>query len=95
MRGRPKVASARGSGRRRQASRALRLDLLRGQWNRLPRRVRAPALPTTVIILAFLYPYYNESLPDIPVFGSFPSVDTAVTMLIFIMMAPTRSWPWD
>ena len=65
----------------------LRLDELRKQWNRLPKRVRGAALTTVVIVLAFLYPYYNESLPDIPVFGSFPSVDTAVTMTIFIMMA--------
>jgi branched-chain amino acid transport system permease protein len=68
-------------------SKSLRLDVVRAQWRRLPRRVRSAALPTTVILLAFLYPYYNESLPDIPVFGSFPSVDTAVTMTIFIMMA--------
>jgi branched-chain amino acid transport system permease protein len=65
----------------------LRLDTLRAQWRRLPRRVRGAALPTTVIALAFLYPYYRDSLPDIPVFGTFPSVDTAVTMVIFIMMA--------
>ena len=68
-------------------SKMLRLDVIRAQWRRLPRRVRAVALPATVIVLAFLYPYYNESLPDIPIFGSFPSVDTAVTMTIFIMMA--------
>jgi branched-chain amino acid transport system permease protein len=68
-------------------SKSLRLDVVRAQWRRLPRRVRSAALPTTVIVLAFLYPYYNESLPNIPVFGSFPSVDTAVTMTIFIMMA--------
>jgi branched-chain amino acid transport system permease protein len=68
-------------------SETLRLDVLRAQWNRLPKRVRGPAIPALVIVLAFLYPYYNESLPDIPVFGSFPSVDTAVTMTIFIMMA--------
>jgi branched-chain amino acid transport system permease protein len=68
-------------------SETLRLDVLRAQWNRLPRRVREPAFPALVILLAFLYPYYQESLPQIPVFGSFPSVDTAVTMTIFIMMA--------
>ena len=71
----------------RRLSETLRLDVLRARWNRLPRRIRGPALPALVILLAFLYPYYNESLPDIPVFGSFPSVDTAVTMTIFIMMA--------
>jgi branched-chain amino acid transport system permease protein len=70
-----------------RVSELLRLDVVRAQWTRLPRRVRRAALPTTVIVLAFLYPYYNESLPDIPIFGSFPSVDTAVTMTIFIMMA--------
>jgi branched-chain amino acid transport system permease protein len=81
------VASSRASGWRRRASDTLRVDALRAQWNRLPRRVRAPAFPALVIVLAILYPYYNESLPDIPIFGSFPSVDTAVTMTIFIMMA--------
>src|SRR5918995_2543638 len=70
-----------------RVSNALRLDVVRAQWRRLPRRVRSATLPTVVIVLAFLYPYYNESLPDIPIFGSFPSVDTAVTMTIFIMMA--------
>jgi branched-chain amino acid transport system permease protein len=70
-----------------RVSELLRFDVIRAQWRRLPRRVRRAALPTTVIVLAFLYPYYNESLPDIPVLGSFPSVDTAVTMTIFIMMA--------
>jgi branched-chain amino acid transport system permease protein len=68
-------------------SELLRLDVLRTQWNRLPRRVRAPAFPALVILLAFLYPYYREYLPDIPLFGPFPTVDTAVTMTIFIMMA--------
>ncbi len=70
-----------------RASELLRFDVIRAQWRRLPRRVRSAALPTTVIVLAFLYPYYHDSLPNIPVFGEFPSVDTAVTMTIFIMMA--------
>jgi branched-chain amino acid transport system permease protein len=72
---------------RHRASDALRLDAVRARWNRLPRRVRSAALPTVVIVLAFLYPYYRESLPEIPLFGPFPTVDTAVTMTIFIMMA--------
>jgi branched-chain amino acid transport system permease protein len=70
-----------------RVSKTLRLDVLRAQWNRLPRRVRAPAFPALVILLAFLYPYYQELLPEIPLFGPFPTVDTAVTMTIFIMMA--------
>jgi branched-chain amino acid transport system permease protein len=72
---------------RRRVSELLRFDAIGAQWRRLPRRVRSAALPTTVIVLAFLYPYYREALPDIPLFGPFPTVDTAVTMTIFIMMA--------
>jgi branched-chain amino acid transport system permease protein len=81
------VVSARTSQWRQRISAALRLDVLRARWNRLPRRVRGPVLPATVILLAFLYPYYREYLPEIPLFGPFPTVDTAVTMTIFIMMA--------
>jgi branched-chain amino acid transport system permease protein len=58
-----------------------------GAWNRIPPRLRRYVLPTVVIVLAFLYPYYVEGLPQIPIFGDFPTVDTAVTMLIFMMMA--------
>ncbi len=72
---------------RSRASDALRLDAVRTQWRRLPRRVRSAALPTVVIVLAFLYPYYLDYLPEIPLIGPFPTVDTAVTMTIFIMMA--------
>ncbi len=44
-------------------------------------------VPLTVIVLAFLYPFYQPDLFDVVIFGNFPSVDTGVTMLIFIMMA--------
>src|SRR5215217_7317316 len=44
-------------------------------------------VPITVMILAFLYPFYQPDLFEMPIFGEFPSVDTGVTMLIFIMMA--------
>jgi len=44
-------------------------------------------VPLTVIVLAFLYPFYQPNLFDVVIFGNFPSVDTGVTMLIFIMMA--------
>jgi branched-chain amino acid transport system permease protein len=81
------VARTRGQELGGRLSDLLRFDVIRTQWRRLPRRVRRAALPATVIVLAFLYPYYLDSLPGIPVFGSFPSVDTAVTMTIFIMMA--------
>src|SRR6187200_2786650 len=44
-------------------------------------------VPLTVIVLAVLYPFYQPNLFDVLVFGNFPSIDTGVTMLIFIMMA--------
>jgi branched-chain amino acid transport system permease protein len=40
-----------------------------------------------VITLVVLYPFYVANLFEMPVFGAFPSVDTGVTMLIYIMMA--------
>jgi branched-chain amino acid transport system permease protein len=63
------------------------LGAVRERWDRLPSWVRRAALPVVVFVLAVLYPYYRDSLFEIPVFGEFPSVDTAVTMVIFIMMA--------
>src|SRR6188508_1087941 len=44
-------------------------------------------VPTVVIVLAILYPFYQPNLFDVVIFGNFPSIDTGVTMLIFIMMA--------
>jgi branched-chain amino acid transport system permease protein len=44
-------------------------------------------VPAVAILLAVLYPYYQDSLFELPLFGPFPSTDTAVTMTIFIMMA--------
>ena len=44
-------------------------------------------VPAAAIFLAVLYPYYRDNLFEVPLFGVFPSTDTAVTMTIFIMMA--------
>jgi branched-chain amino acid transport system permease protein len=44
-------------------------------------------VPTAASVLAVLYPYYRDDLFELPLFGPFPSTDTAVTMTIFIMMA--------
>ncbi len=53
-------------------------DMIRyGKW----------VVPTTAITLAVLYPFYVDELFEVPFFGPFPSVDTAVTMTIYIMMA--------
>jgi branched-chain amino acid transport system permease protein len=40
-----------------------------------------------VLLLVAAYPFYQANLFEIPIFGEFPSVDTGVTMLIYIMMA--------
>ncbi len=42
---------------------------------------------TAVITIVFLYPFYQPDMFELPIFGSFPTVDTAVTMLIYVMMA--------
>jgi branched-chain amino acid transport system permease protein len=54
-------------------------------WDRVP--YGKYVVVGTVIVLAVLYPYYQPDMFELPIFGGFPSVDTAVTMLIFIMMA--------
>jgi branched-chain amino acid transport system permease protein len=49
--------------------------------------VRGVMLPLTVLALALTYPYYVDSLFTLPVIESFPSLDTAVSMLVFMTMA--------
>ena len=45
-------------------------------------------LPTGLILLAFFYPQYVESLRDLPAIGDFvPSVNSVVIMIVFTMMA--------
>ena len=51
-------------------------------WRALPPWVRRFALPTLVVALAFLYPYYIDGLP-----GAFPELQTSVIILAFTMMA--------
>ena len=54
-------------------------------WNQL--NYGHYVVPAAAILLVVLYPYYREDLFEIPLLGPFPTVDTAVTMTIFIMMA--------
>jgi branched-chain amino acid transport system permease protein len=54
-------------------------------WQHVP--LGRYAVLATVIALVVLYPFYQEDMFQVPIFGGFPSVDTAVTMLIFVMMA--------
>jgi branched-chain amino acid transport system permease protein len=57
-------------------------------WRRLPPRART-AIPALLLLsLAVFYPYYVDSLPDdLPVIINFPSISTAVIMIVFVMMA--------
>jgi len=44
-------------------------------------------VPLGALALAITFPFYAAHMFTIPVFGEFPSVNTAVNMLVFIMMA--------
>src|SRR5205085_5644830 len=50
----------------------------------LPRKL---ILPVAVALLALRYPHYGDHLPGMKVLGAFPTLDTAVTMLTYMMMA--------
>ena len=54
-------------------------------WDALP--LGKWIVPLAVLLIAVLYPIYQPNLFDVAVFGNFPSVDTGVMMMIFIMMA--------
>ncbi|MGB2953301.1 MAG: branched-chain amino acid ABC transporter permease [Gaiellaceae bacterium] len=69
-------------------------------YARLWSRPRVWVLPVAVLLLAVLYPRYYDrtanighgfghlgTIGSVPFFGQFPSIDTAVVMLVYIMMA--------
>jgi branched-chain amino acid transport system permease protein len=60
--------------------------LLVPSWRGLP-WVGKYMIPLGVLALAFTFPYYTGHMFTIPVFGEFPSTETAVYMIVFIMMA--------
>jgi branched-chain amino acid transport system permease protein len=53
----------------------------------IPERYRRWAIPTALLALAIAYPFYNDKLFSMPLFGVWPDVPTGVYMLVFIMMA--------
>jgi len=53
----------------------------------LPQRYRTWVLPLVAVTLAALYPFYQDKMFVIPVFGVWPDLATGVVMLVFIMMA--------
>jgi branched-chain amino acid transport system permease protein len=85
---------ARRRERARATVRGYRHDLVRRSrigptWRRLPGPVRRFGPAVLLITLAALYPYYLPSLPagDVPLIYSFPSVRSALTILVFTTMA--------
>ena len=61
---------------------------VRTRWRRLPRRWRGRIPAVILIALGALYPVYVDSLPTgIPIVRTFPSVDTSVFIIIFVIMA--------
>jgi branched-chain amino acid transport system permease protein len=44
-------------------------------------------VPTIILVIAITYPFYNESLPTMHLFGDFPSMETAVIMGVYAIMA--------
>jgi branched-chain amino acid transport system permease protein len=67
---------------------ANRLGPVHARWRRLPPRVRTLIPAVTLIALGALYPVYVDSLPTgIPIVRTFPSVDTSVFIIIFVIMA--------
>jgi branched-chain amino acid transport system permease protein len=60
--------------------------LLVPPWRELP-WVGKYVIPLGILALAFTFPYYTGHMFTIPIFGEFPSTETAVYMIVFIMMA--------
>ena len=76
-------------GYRDRAVRHSRLDAGVGQWRRLPQPVRTFTPVVVLLAIAATYPFYLASLPsgNVPLIYSFPSVRSAVTILVFTTMA--------
>jgi branched-chain amino acid transport system permease protein len=45
------------------------------------------AIPTIVTIVAITYPFYRDGLPEMRLFGDFPTMETAVIMGVYAIMA--------
>jgi branched-chain amino acid transport system permease protein len=44
-------------------------------------------VPAAALAIVIAYPYYLNSMPQVPIFGPFPMISTVVAMMIFSMMA--------
>jgi branched-chain amino acid transport system permease protein len=58
------------------------------QWRRLPPRARTAIPLMALLTVAVLYPFYVSSLPrNVPLILNFPTVGSAVIVIVFVMMA--------
>jgi branched-chain amino acid transport system permease protein len=58
------------------------------QWRRLPPRARTAIPFVALLAVAVLYPFYVASLPrNLPLILNFPTVGSAVIVIVFVMMA--------
>ncbi len=53
----------------------------------VPRRYRGLVFPVVAIALTVLYPFYEDKMFTMPLFGAWPDVATGVYMIVFVMMA--------
>jgi branched-chain amino acid transport system permease protein len=53
----------------------------------IPAGRRRWALPVIALVATVLYPFYDDKMFTIPIFGTWPDVPTGVYMLVFIIMA--------
>ena len=75
-------------GYRRTAAERVGWDKVRRQWHRVPSRIRGWVPLLALLTLAITYPWYVDSLPrNVPIILAFPGLHSAVTILVFVMMA--------
>jgi branched-chain amino acid transport system permease protein len=71
-----------------RAATTARLDLVEAQWRRMPSQARNWAPLLALVTLAITYPFYVDSLPtNVPLILTFPGLHSAVTILVFVVMA--------
>jgi branched-chain amino acid transport system permease protein len=86
----PRGRQARAYARNRlgRAAKASRLDVARTHWQRIPAPVRSLVPLGIFLTLAVTYPFYVDSLPtNVPLILTFPGLHSAVTILVFVVMA--------
>lgn len=69
---------------------AVILILFVPRWERVTfrgRRVGKYVTPLAAFGIVIAYPYYVNSMPQVPIFGPFPMLSTMVAMMIFSVMA--------